>query len=136
MLNEFKEFALRGNLVDLAIGVIIGAAFSRIVDSLVGDIFMPVLGFIAGGLDFSNYFIQLSGNPAETYAQAKAIGATIGYGQFLTVALNFLVIAFVLFWVVKGINQLRKAEASKPPAAPTTEEVLLTEIRDLLAERR
>jgi large conductance mechanosensitive channel len=135
MLKEFREFALRGNLVDLAIGVIVGAAFSRIVDSLVGDIFMPILGFLAGGLDFSNYFLQLSGAEADTYAQAKQAGATIGYGQFITVALNFLIIAFVLFWVVKGINQLRRTEADKPSKAPTREEVLLTEIRDLLAAR-
>jgi large conductance mechanosensitive channel len=137
MLKEFKEFALRGSLVDLAIGVIIGAAFSRIVDSLVSDVFMPILGFIAGGLDFSNYFVQLAGAPAATYEGAKAAGATIGYGQFLTVALNFLIIAFILFWVVKGINHLRRTEAKKPAPEPppTREEALLEQIRDLLARR-
>ncbi len=137
MLKEFKEFALRGNVVDLAIGVIIGAAFGKIVESLVSDIFMPILGFVAGGLDFSNYFFQLSGPDAATYDAAKQAGATIGYGQFFTVALYFLIVAWVLFMVVKGINTLRKKEAAKPEpiAAPTTTEVLLEQIRDLLASR-
>jgi large conductance mechanosensitive channel len=137
MLKEFREFALRGNVVDLAIAVVIGAAFSKIVESLVGDIFMPILGFIVGKLDFSNYFFQLAGNPAPTYDAAKAAGATIGYGQFLTVAINFAIIAVILFMIVKGINQLRRKEAAKPeePSAPTTSEALLMEIRDLLAKR-
>jgi large conductance mechanosensitive channel len=138
MLKEFKEFALRGNVVDLAIGVIIGAAFGKIVESLVSDIFMPILGFVAGGLDFSNYFFQLSGPDAATYDAAKQAGATIGYGQFFTVALYFLIVAWVLFMVVKGINTLRKKEAAKaeaPIPAPTTTEVLLEQIRDLLAAR-
>lgn len=138
MLKEFKEFALRGNVVDLAIGVIIGAAFGKIVESLVSDVFMPILGFVAGGLDFSNYFFQLSGPDATTYEAAKSAGATIGYGQFFTVALYFLIVAWVLFMVVKAINTLRKKEAAKAPApipAPTTSEVLLEQIRDLLAAR-
>jgi large conductance mechanosensitive channel len=138
MLKEFKEFALRGNVVDLAIGVIIGAAFGKIVESLVSDIFMPILGFVAGGLDFSNYFFQLSGPDAATYDAAKQAGATIGYGQFFTVALYFLIVAWVLFMVVKGINTLRKKEAAKaeaPIPAPTTTEALLEQIRDLLAAR-
>jgi large conductance mechanosensitive channel len=138
MLKEFKEFALRGNVVDLAIGVIIGAAFGKIVESLVSDIFMPILGFVAGGLDLSNYFFQLSGPDAATYDAAKQAGATIGYGQFFTVALYFLIVAWVLFMVVKGINTLRKKEAAKaeaPIPAPTTTEALLEQIRDLLAAR-
>ncbi len=139
MLKEFKEFAMRGNVVDLAIGVVIGAAFSKIVDSIVGDIFMPLIGAITGGLDFSNYFIPLTGNAhlGQAYDDAKKAGAVIGYGQFITIAINFLIIAWVLFMVVKGMNKMRRAEAAKPaePAAPTTEEKLLTEIRDLLSRR-
>jgi large conductance mechanosensitive channel len=137
ILSEFREFALRGNLVDLAIGVIVGAAFSRIVDSLVGDVFMPVLGFVAGGLDFSNYFIQLSGAPAQTYAQAKQAGATLGYGQFITVALNFLIVAFVLFLVIRAMNRLQSAEEKKPEAAAElpADVKLLGEIRDILAAK-
>jgi large conductance mechanosensitive channel len=137
MLKEFREFALRGNVVDLAIGVIIGAAFGGIVNSLVQDIFNPIIGYVVGGLDFSNYFIQLSGAPAATYAQARQAGAAIGYGQFITVAINFLIIAWILFMVVKGINQLRREEAAVPTKdpAPTREELLLTEIRDILARR-
>lgn len=136
ILNEFKEFAVRGNVVDLAVGVIIGAAFGNIVTSLVGDVFMPVIGAVAGGLDFSNYFIPLSSAvTADNLADAKKQGAVLAYGSFITIAINFLIVAAVLFLVVRGINALRRAEAEKPPAAPSKAEVLLTEIRDLLAKR-
>jgi large conductance mechanosensitive channel len=138
MLEEFKKFALKGNVVDLAVGVIIGAAFSSIVSSLVADVVMPIIGFVTGGLDFSNYFFQLTGTPAPTYEAAKAAGATIGYGQFLTVALNFLIVAWVLFFAIRGINRLKKKEEEKPPevAEIPRNEKLLEEIRDLLAARR
>ena len=137
MLEEFKKFALKGNVVDLAVGVIIGAAFSQIVSSLVEDIVMPIIGFITGGLDFSNYFFQLTGADAGTYAAAKEAGATIGYGQFLTVALNFLIVAWILFLAVRSINRLRKKEEEKPAAEAEVprNEKLLEEIRDLLARR-
>jgi large conductance mechanosensitive channel len=133
MLKEFKEFAVRGNVVDLAIGVIIGAAFNGIVQSLVGDLIMPVVGAITGGLDFSNYFTALSPKvAAATLADAKKEGAVLAWGNFLTVTLNFLIVAWVLFLAVKGINRLRQNEAAQPASAPTRQEVLLTEIRDLL----
>lgn len=137
MLEEFKKFALKGNVVDLAVGVIIGAAFSQIVSSLVDDVVMPLVGFVSGGLDFSNYFIQLSGTPATTYAAAKEAGATIGYGQFITVGLKFLIVAWVLFLAVRTINKLRKQEEEKPAevAEVPREEKLLEEIRDLLAKK-
>jgi large conductance mechanosensitive channel len=138
MLDEFKKFALRGNVVDLAIAVIIGAAFGKIVDSLVGDIFMPIIGAVTGGLDFSNYFVPLSSSVnATSLADAKKQGAVLAWGNFLTIAINFLIIAWVLFMMVKGITRLRRQEAAKPadPPAPTTQEKLLTEIRDLLARR-
>jgi large conductance mechanosensitive channel len=136
MLQEFREFAVRGNVVDLAVGVIIGAAFNGIVQSIVGDIFMPVIGAVTGGLDFSNYFTALSGNvSAATLEEAKKQGAVLAWGNFFTVALNFLIVAWVLFLVVKGINRLRRQDAGKPPAAPTRQEVLLGEIRDLLKAR-
>jgi large conductance mechanosensitive channel len=139
MLQEFKKFAMRGNVVDLAIGVIIGAAFSKIIDSLVGDIIMPIIGRIAGGLDFTNYFIGLTpaASQAATYDAAKKAGATLGYGTFLTVTVNFLIIAWVLFLVIKGMNRVvkKEADAPAPPAPPTKEQELLTEIRDLLKAR-
>jgi len=139
MLQEFKKFAMRGNVVDLAIGVIIGAAFSKIIDSLVGDVIMPIIGRIAGGLDFTNYFIGLTpaASQAATYDAAKKAGATLGYGTFLTVTVNFLIIAWVLFLVIKGMNRLIKQQESAPPppAPPTKEQALLTEIRDLLKAR-
>ncbi len=141
MFEEFKKFALRGNVVDLAIGVIIGAAFGRIVTSLVGDVIMPVIGYIFGGLDFSNYFIALSDAVTATnYTDAKAQGAVIGYGSFITIALNFAIIAWVLFLVVKAINKAKKKEDEKagetPPPATPEDVALLREIRDLLATRR
>ena len=140
MLQEFKKFAMRGNVVDLAVGVIIGAAFGKIVASLVEDIFMPIIGRIFGGLDFSNYFIGLNqaAQNAPTYEAAKKAGATIGYGNFLTILVNFLIIAWVLFLVIQAINRaaLRgKAEEAAAPPPPSREEELLTEIRDLLKTR-
>jgi large conductance mechanosensitive channel len=139
MLKEFKDFAMRGNVVDLAIGVIIGAAFGKIVDSLVNDVIMPLVGAISGGLDFSNYFFVLKKveTVPGTYVKAKELGATLGYGQFVTVTINFMIIAFILFLVVKGLNRMKKAEAAAPaaPAAPPRSEVLLEEIRDLLKTR-
>ena len=136
MLEEFKKFALRGNVVDLAVGVIIGAAFGAIVASLVADVIMPIVGAITpGGLDFSNYFIALSGKvDATSYAEAKKQGAVLGYGQFLTVTLNFLVVAFVLFLVIRAMVKLQRQEEAKAPETPADVK-LLTEIRDLLAKR-
>lgn len=135
-LEEFKKFAMRGNVVDLAVGVIIGAAFGAIVTSLVGDIFMPIVGAITGGLDFSNYFLPLSKSVTATaLAEARKQGAVLAYGSFITVAINFLIIAFILFMVVRGINKLKKEEAEKPEPGPSKSEVLLQEIRDLLAKR-
>ena len=136
MLREFKEFALRGNVVDLAIGVIIGVAFNNIVNSLVGDLFMPIVGAVTGGLDFSNYFVGLSGSvTADSLEEAKKQGAVFAWGNFITVAINFIIIAWVLFLVVKLINRLKRQEAKKEPPAPPKQEVLLTEIRDLLKAR-
>ncbi|MFH6784120.1 MULTISPECIES: large conductance mechanosensitive channel protein MscL [Methylobacterium] len=136
MLEEFKKFALRGNVVDLAIGVVIGAAFGAIVTSLVQDVIMPTVGAITGGLDFSNYYLPLSSKVQTglSYAEAKKQGAVIGYGQFITVALNFLIVAFVLFLAIRAMNQLvrREEEKKEDPA----EVKVLTEIRDLLAARR
>lgn len=136
-VTEFKEFAMKGNVVDLAVGVIIGGAFGKIVDSVVGDLIMPIVGFIFGGLDFSNYFIQLSGTPAANLVDAKKAGAVFAYGNFITVALNFMILAFIIFMMIKQINRLKKAEAAAPEApaapAPTPEDiVLLREIRDSL----
>ena len=139
MLKEFREFAMKGNVVDLAIAVIIGAAFGKIVDSLVNDVFMPIVGAITGGLDFTNYFVLLRSltegvaAPA-TYEKAKELGATIGYGKFLTVSINFLIIAWIMFLVVKGMNRLKAKEtaATAAPPAPPRQEVLLEEIRDIL----
>jgi len=135
MLEEFKKFALRGNVVDLAIGVIIGAAFGAIVSSLVGDVIMPVIGAITGGLDFSNYFVPLSSKvTADTLVEAKKQGAVLAYGSFLTVTLNFIIIAFVLFLAIRALSKLMKKEAEKAPSLSKQEE-LLTEIRDLLKSR-
>ena len=132
MLKEFQEFAMKGNVVDLAVGVIIGAAFGGIVTSLVGDIIMPIIGAITGGLDFSNYFTPLSkAVTASNLADAKKQGAVLAWGSFLTLTLNFLIIAFVLFMVIRLINQLKRRDEAAPPK-PTREVELLTEIRDLL----
>ena len=141
MFKEFRDFALKGNVIDLAIGVIIGAAFGAIVSSIVDDIFMPVIGLILSGIDFSNLFIVLNnpGNVAvPSVAAAKAAGvATLNYGLFINAVVKFTIIAFVLFLVVKGINRLRRQEAVAPsaPPAPTKEELLLTEIRDAIRSR-
>ena len=138
MLEEFKKFALRGNAVDLAIGVIIGAAFGRIVESIVGDIFTPIIGAITGGLDFSNYFVPLSGQvTATSLVEAKKQGAVLAWGNFLTVLINFLIVATILFFVVKAINRLKILEdlkiGLKHPELPADVK-LLTEIRDILAK--
>jgi large conductance mechanosensitive channel len=141
MFKEFKEFALRGSVVDLAIGVIIGAAFGAIVSSLVDDVFMPIICLILSGIDFSNLFFVVSnpsGEAVPSVAYAKDNGiATINYGLFINAVVKFVIVAFVLFLVVKGINRLRKKEAAAPttPPAPTREELLLTEIRDALRSR-
>ena len=136
MLEEFKKFALRGNVVDLAIGVIIGAAFSGIVDSLVKDILMPVISSVSGGLDFSNYFIPLSSRvTADTLVEAKKQGAVLAWGNFVSLVIHFLIIAFLLFLVVRAINKLMHKEAEKAPAQ-SKEEILLTEIRDILKSRQ
>ncbi|MGX7745178.1 large conductance mechanosensitive channel [Rhodopseudomonas faecalis] len=134
MLDEFKKFALRGNVVDLAVGVIIGAAFGAIVTSIVSDVIMPVIGAITGGLDFSNYYTALSSKvqAGVSYADAKKQGAVLGWGQFLTVTLNFAIVAWVLFLVIKGMNRLKKQEPVTVPAGPSDEVKLLMEIRDLL----
>jgi len=137
MFKEFRDFAIKGNMIDLAIGVIIGAAFGAIVSSIVDDIFMPVIGLILGRIDFSNLFIVLS-NPGDvavpSLAAAKAAGvATLNIGLFINAVVKFLIIAIVLFMVVKGINSMKRQAAEDPaPAAPTKEEVLLTEIRDAI----
>ena len=136
-VSEFREFATKGNVIDLAVGVIIGGAFGKIVDSLVGDIIMPIVGRIFGGLDFSNYFIPLSGQTATTLAEAKKAGAVLAYGNFVTVALNFVILAFIIFVMIKQINRLKRQEAAPPPPPPPTPEdvVLLREIRDSLVRR-
>jgi len=134
MLKDFRDFAMKGNVVDLAVAVIIGAAFGAIVTSLVADIIMPVVGAF-GSLDFSNYFLPLSHNvTAANLADAKKQGAVIAYGSFLTVTVNFILVAFVLFLVIRLMNQLKRKEQAAPaaPPKPTREEELLTEIRDLL----
>jgi large conductance mechanosensitive channel len=134
VLQEFKKFAMRGSVVDLAVGVVIGAAFGGIVNSLVGDIIMPLVGAVTGGLDFSNYFIRLSSKipvTATTLAEAKKYGAVLAWGNFLTLVINFVIIAWVLFLVVRGINRLYAPDPAAPAAVPKDVE-LLTEIRDLL----
>ena len=134
--SEFREFAVKGNVVDLAVGVIIGGAFGKIVDSLVGDVIMPVVSKIFGGLDFSNYFIPRAGQTATTLAEAKKTGAVLAYGSFLTVSLNFIILAFVIFLMIQQINRLkREPEAAPAPTEPppTPEDIqLLREIRDSL----
>ncbi|HRE20409.1 MAG TPA: large conductance mechanosensitive channel protein MscL [Rhabdaerophilum sp.] len=136
MLKEFKEFALKGNVVDLAIGVIIGAAFGKIVDSMVGDVFMPLISAVIGNVDFSNLYLVLKGAAAQGagLADAKKTAVVLGWGNFLTVVINFVIIAWVLFMVVKGMNNLKKKEEEAPTALtePPAQEKLLMEIRDLL----
>lgn len=139
MLKEFKEFAMRGNVVDMAVGIVIGAAFGKIVSSFVADIVMPPIGMIVGNVDFSDLFVNLSGGTAQTLAAAKAAGeVTLNYGAWLTTVFDFLIVAFAIFMVVKQMNRLKKEEPAPPPpkpAEPSTEEKLLTEIRDLLKAR-
>jgi large conductance mechanosensitive channel len=136
MWKEFRDFAFKGNAFDLAVGVIVGAAFGKIVDSIVGDLIMPIIGAIFGGLDFSNYFFGLSSAVnAPTLAAAKEQGAVFAYGNFITVLINFLIIAFILFQMVKISNRLRREQAPPPPPAPNPTEKLLGEIRDILAAR-
>ena len=130
--SEFKEFAMKGNVVDLAVGVIIGVAFGAIVTSLVGDIIMPVIGAVTGGLDFSNYFVKLSSNVTTNLADAKKAGAVFAYGSFITVAINFVILAFIIFMMVKQINRLKNQAPPSAPAAPPEDTVLLREIRDSL----
>jgi large conductance mechanosensitive channel len=133
--SEFKEFALKGNVMDLAVGVIIGGAFGKIVDSLVGDVIMPIVGRIFGGLDFSNYFIPLAGQTEVVLAEAKKSGAVLAYGNFITIAFNFVILAFIIFLMVKQMNRMKREAPPAPPAppaAPPEDVVLLREIRDSL----
>lgn len=142
MWEEFKKFALRGNVVDLAVAVIIGVAFGAIVTSLVQDIFMPIIGAATGGLDFTNYYLPLSSKVQTglSYADAKKEGAVLGYGQFITAAINFLIIAFVLFVVIQGMNRLKRKQDAQLAAEPAVTEIpadvkLLAEIRDILLKQ-
>lgn len=140
MLKEFQEFISKGNVMDLAVGVIIGGAFGLIVNSLVGDIIMPIVGAIFGGFDFSNYFVPLSSSvTAESLEEARKQGAVFAYGNFVTVVINFLILAWIIFLMVRAVNSMRrrmvKEQAAAAPAAPPADVQLLTEIRDLLAKR-
>jgi len=133
MLKEFRDFAMRGNVVDLAVGVIIGAAFGTIVSSLVDDLIMPLIGAATGGLDFSNYFLPLSDTvTAATLDEAKKEGAVFAYGKFITAVLKFVIVAWVLFLIIKGMNSMKKKEEAAPTAPPAEDIVLLREIRDAL----
>ncbi|MGZ8366899.1 MAG: large-conductance mechanosensitive channel protein MscL [Nitrospira sp.] len=140
MLKEFKEFAMKGNVLDMAIGVIIGGAFGKIVSSLVSDVLMPPIGLLMGKVDFSSLFVDLSRTSPPSLAAAKAAGApTLNYGVFLQTVFDFIIVAFVIFMLVKQVNRFKKetpAAPPPPPPAPTTEEKLLTEIRDLLKHRQ
>ncbi|NQZ13724.1 MAG: large conductance mechanosensitive channel protein MscL [Alphaproteobacteria bacterium] len=132
MFNEFKKFIARGNVMDMAVGIIIGAAFTAIVNSMVGDLIMPVVGLVTAGVDFSGLFVALDGNEYANIAAAEEAGATImKYGLFINAVINFLIVAFVIFMLVRGVNSLKEKEAAKP-AAPAADIKLLTEIRDLL----
>ena len=136
--DEFKAFAMRGNVIDLAVGIIIGAAFTSVVDSLVKDIMMPPLGYLMGGIDFSNFFIKLSLSDTSyaTPEAAKAAGiTTVNYGLFLNACIKFVIVAFAVFILVKQINRFKKAEAAAPPPPPPRTEVLLSEIRDILKSK-
>ncbi|WP_426615650.1 large conductance mechanosensitive channel protein MscL [Bradyrhizobium sp. McL0616] len=135
MLKEFRDFAMKGNVVDLAVAVIIGAAFGAIVTSMVNDVIMPIIGAATGGLDFSNYFVGLSSKVTQTnLADAKKQGAVLAYGSFFTLVVNFAIVAFVLFMVIRTMNKFKRKDEAKPaePPKPSAEVVLLTEIRDLL----
>jgi large conductance mechanosensitive channel len=132
MLKEFKEFAMRGNVIDLAVGVIIGAAFGKIITSLVNDVLMPPIGLLLGNMDFSNLFVSLRGS-YDTVATAEAAGAPIvKYGVFINNVIDFLIVAFVIFLFIRAINKLKRKQEAAPPPAPSTQEKLLMEIRDLL----
>jgi len=140
MIKEFQEFISKGNVMDLAVGVIIGGAFGLIVSSLVGDIIMPIVGAIFGGFDFSNYFLPLSSSvTAASLEEARKQGAVFAYGNFLTVMINFLILAWIIFLMVKAVNTMRKRlekqKAAGPAAPPPADVLLLTEIRDLLAKK-
>ncbi|HET9887484.1 MAG TPA: large conductance mechanosensitive channel protein MscL [bacterium] len=136
MLKEFRDFAMRGNVVDMAIGVILGAAFGKIVSSLVADVIMPPIGMLLGNVDFSNLFIDLSGTNPPSLAAAKEAGApVVAWGSWINTVIDFLIVAFVIFLVVKQINRLKKAEPAPAPPGPSKEELLLTEIRDALRAR-
>jgi large conductance mechanosensitive channel len=136
MLKEFKEFAMKGNVLDMAIGVIIGGAFGKIVSSLVSDVMMPPIGLLMGKVDFSSLFLNLSGTPQPSLAAAKAAGVpTLNYGVFLQSVFDFIIIAFVIFMLVKQVNRFKKEAPPAPPAGPTNEEKLLMEIRDALKGR-
>jgi large conductance mechanosensitive channel len=137
MWNEFKNFAFKGNAFDLAIGVIMGGAFGKIVSSMVDDLIMPIVGLATGGVDFSNKFVQLAGGAPKdaTLAAAKEAGATFAYGNFITIVIGFLILAFILMQLVKISNRMKKAEPAPAPAAPSASEVLLAEIRDSLRKK-
>jgi large conductance mechanosensitive channel len=136
MASEFKEFALKGNVMDLAVGVIIGGAFGKIVDSLVGDIIMPIVGKIIGNVDFSNMYVALSGQEAGlALAEAKKAGSVLAYGNFISILINFLILAFVIFQLVKMMNRMKKAEPAPAPAPTPEDIVLLREIRDGLKKK-
>ena len=136
MLKEFREFAMKGNVIDMAVGIIIGAAFGRIVSSMVSDIIMPPLGLVMGKVDFTNWYFNLSGGDYNTLKAAKDAGAvTINYGVFVNNIIDFLIVAFCIFLIVKQFNRLKKEAPPPAPAAPPKQEVLLTEIRDILARR-
>ena len=139
MLKEFKEFAMRGNVIDMAVGVIIGAAFGKIVTSLVNDVLMPPIGLLMGNMDFSNLFVNLSGVDYGSVSAAEAAGAPIiKYGLFVNTVLDFVIVAFVIFMVIRTINRLKRKQEAAPPAAPplpSPEVTLLTEIRDALKSR-
>jgi large conductance mechanosensitive channel len=138
MLKEFKEFAVKGNVVDMGVGIVIGAAFTSIVNSFVADIINPIIGVITGGIDFSDLYVNLGSGEYESLAAAQEAGApTINYGLFINAIVSFLIVAWVLFLVIKGVNRLKREEEAAPeaPAAPSKTEVLLEDIRDLLAKR-
>ena len=136
MLNEFKEFIARGNVIDLAVGIIIGTAFTAVVNSVVGDLVMPVIGMITSGIDFSDLFVALNGETDATLAAAKEAGAPlITYGQFINTIINFLIVSFAVFLLVKQANRFRRTQEAAPPAAPPRSEQLLEEIRDLLKKK-
>jgi large conductance mechanosensitive channel len=131
--SEFKEFAVKGNVMDLAVGVIIGGAFGKIVDSVVGDLIMPLVGRVFGGFDFSSYYIPLAGQAANLpLADAKKLGAVFAYGNFITISINFLILAFIIFLMVKQMNKLKREMPPPPPAATPEDVLLLREIRDSL----